>query len=75
MRDSDEIRVETPDGVLRVTTDRPERMNTIDNATLDGPPAAFERETIGQVVLLGSNDFINAAKAFTAKKTPVFSGT
>ncbi len=49
--------------------------DAINNATLDGLPAAFDRETIGQVVLLGSNDFINAAKAFTAKKTPVFSGT
>jgi enoyl-CoA hydratase len=49
--------------------------DAINDATLDGLPAAFDRETIGQVVLLGSNDFINAAKACTAKETPVFSGT
>ncbi len=41
MRDSDEIRVETQDGVLRVTIDRPERMNAIGSDLLDVLEAVF----------------------------------
>jgi enoyl-CoA hydratase len=58
-----------PPLALRKTKD------AINEATLEGLSAAFDRETVGQVALLGSNDFQNAAKAFTAKTTPVFSGT
>jgi enoyl-CoA hydratase len=58
-----------PPLALRKTKD------AINDATLEGLPAAFDRETVGQVALLGTNDFLNAAKAFTLKQTPVFSGT
>jgi enoyl-CoA hydratase len=58
-----------PPLALRKTKD------AINDATLEGLPAAFDRETVGQVALLGTNDFLNAAKAFTLKQAPVFSGT
>lgn len=52
------VRVSLEDGVLRVTLDRPEKLNAIDGELADAARAAFERaadEDSVRAVLLGAN--------------------
>jgi enoyl-CoA hydratase len=44
----------------------------INDATLTELEAAFERETEGQLQLLGSNDFREGTRAFQQRRTPTF---
>ncbi len=46
--------------------------HAINEATLTELPNAFERETVGQLSLLASNDFREGTKAFQQRRTPTF---